>query len=135
VGVRHVLQIVYEVRRQSRQDFCLTVEQATFGMLGGGPGGLEINTMEGEFGFQLFNFRSRGGRRRWSLDLHIRGGRGSQRRDAIIVYVASDSDATWLCARRIQSGGGACPGDITGACRVTVNEPAAIRAAGGGSDG
>src|ERR1700693_927562 len=37
VGIRHVFQIVYEVRRQSLQDFCLTVEQATLGMLGGGP--------------------------------------------------------------------------------------------------
>ena len=135
MGIRHVLQIVYEVRRQSPQDFCLTVEQTTFGMLGGGPGGLEINTMEGEFGFQLFDFRSLGGRRRWSLDLDSRGGRSSERRNAIIVYVASDGDATWLCASRIQRGGGAGTGDITGACRVTVNQPAAIRTAGGGSDG
>src|SRR6202041_3657512 len=108
MGIRDVLQIVCEVYRQSRQDFCLAIEQATFGMLGGRPGGLEIDAVESKFGFQPLDFGSRRGRRRWSLDVHNRGGRSSERRNAVIIYVARDGDAAWLRACGIQRGGRAC---------------------------
>src|ERR1700680_141043 len=104
-------------------------------MVDGGPGGLEINAVEGEFGFQLLDFRSRRRRRRRSLHFHHGGGRSGERWNAVIVYGASDGNAAWVCARRNQRGGATGAGDITGACRVTVDEPAAIRTAGGRSDG
>src|SRR5579864_3858658 len=97
---------------------------------------LEINAVEREFGFQLLDFGRRSGRRRWRRGLHFHhsGGGGGERRKTIIVYVASDGDAAGLRALGIQRRSGAISGDVTRTCRIAVNEPSTIRAAGGRSD-
>src|ERR1700722_9838356 len=102
-------------------------------MLSGGPCRLEINAMQSELGLQPLDLRSRRGRRRWwwrSLHFHHGGGGGGERRNAVIIRTAGYRDAARLRALRIQGGGVAASGDVTGTCRVVVNEPTSIRAAG-----
>src|ERR1700681_3816606 len=135
VGIRLVSQITFEVRGQDFQDLRLTVNQATRGILGGGPSGWKVNTMESEPGFQLLDLRGRG-RRRWrGFHVHHGGGRGRERGIAVIAYVASDRDMTWLCAPCIQRGSVSVAGDLSGAGGIAVSQPAAIRAAGARIDG
>src|SRR5579859_1250902 len=119
------------------QDVCLAIEQATLGMLGSGPSGLEINAVESKLGFQLFNLRSRSGRRRWRRSFHVHhgGGRGRERRIAIIVHIAGHGDTPWLRSLCTQCGGGTSTGDLARSGSVTVYQSTAIGTAGVRSDG
>src|SRR5580704_5565216 len=98
MSVGHVFQIAYEVGSQCVKDVGLTVEQAAFGMLGGGASGLEIDAMKRESGLQLFDLRRRRRRGRRSLYFHHSAGGCSERRSAVIVHVAGDGDTAWLRA-------------------------------------
>jgi len=68
--------------------------------------------------------------------LHKHGGGvgGSERGDAVVGNVAVDGDGAGLRTAGVQGGGAAGAGDVAGACRVAVNEPASIGAAGVGGD-
>src|SRR6202040_2080365 len=95
VGIGSVFQIFLEVLGQVFEDLCLTVDQATRWIVGGGPSSWKVNTMEGKPDFQLLDLRGRS-RRRWrSFHVHHGGGRGRERRIAVIAYVASTCDMAW----------------------------------------
>src|ERR1700681_1154517 len=100
-GIRAVFQVTREVCGQGFEDLCLTVDQSTLRMLGGGSSGRKVNTVEGKLRFQLLDLRV--GRRR-SFHVHSSGGCGRERRIAVIADIASDRDPAWLYALGIQGG-------------------------------
>ena len=94
MGIGPVFQVIVEVRSEGLQDLRLTGEQSARGILHRGPSSLKVNTMEGKPGFQLLDLSGRSRGRRRSFHVHCGGGRGRERRIAIITYIASDRDRT-----------------------------------------
>src|SRR6266481_4034209 len=100
---RNVFQIIPVVLGKSFQDIRLAVEQATSWILCCWPSSLKVNAMEGKLGFQLLDLRGRSRRRR-RFHVHYGGGRGGERRIAVIVHVASERDMAGACVPGIQCG-------------------------------